>query len=351
MTRFFKKMVFFLLLCLAASLLALQLLPDYYGNPLYRDKLEEATALTGAGEVNTLYYGSSRFYRHIQPGIMDSLLAGAGLSGYNLGATSLLNPQSYILYEELLGREAPMPDFVFLEMSDFRQIKPGNIPTPMNYHYLDPQALSYIARYMRASPRPLDVGARIFSEFLASYAYKILYAVPDLVGSLLQERSLSDAVIRGYRGYYSLDDEYRTVESDSDPVARRRQQFLDDSTVVESYVAASRRAYGEEAVRARLNRVHLQRLRSLLERSRSKGVELYFVISPRMARYDRILAVRDSLPEGRVIDLGSVERYPGFYSLEHTFDANHLNEEGARLFSRVLAEEIRKRLEEKGEGK
>ncbi|MDZ7771577.1 MAG: hypothetical protein U5K31_02385 [Balneolaceae bacterium] len=344
MKRFFKNTLFFLLLCLAGSLLALQLLPDYYGNPLYSDKLEEARELAEAGEVNTLFYGSSRFYRHIDPRVTDSLLAGEGMSSYNLGATSLLNPQSYVLYEEFLRGERPEVDYVFLEMSGFRQIKPGNIPTPMNYHYLDPWSLAYIARYMKESPRPLDVGGRILLEYLASYAYKILYAVPDLVEALTGERAISEAVTRGSRGYYSLDAEYRAVESDSDPVALRRRQFLDDSTVVDLYASASRRAYGEEGERARINRVHLQRLRSLLELSRSRGVELYFVISPRMARYDRILAVRDSLPEERVIDLGSIVRYPGFYSLEHTFDANHLNEKGAWHFSRVLAEEIREKL-------
>lgn len=342
MKTFLRKIALFLLLCLAASLLALWALDPYYGNPLYRGKLQDL--LQREGEVNTLFFGSSRFYRHIDPEVTDSLLAPRGISSYNMGATSLLNPQSYVIYEELLRRHDPGLDYVLLEMSGFRQIKPGNIPTPMNYYYLDPPALAWIARYMRASPRPLDVGGRIFLEYLASWGYKMLYAVPDLAGTLGGEPELPAAVLQGYRGYYSLDAEYRHTADSGNAVARRRAQFLEDSTVVDRYVRASRSAYGPDGDRSRVNRVHLEKLRELLDLSQKRGIELYFVISPRMARYDRILSVRDSLPAGRVIDLGSVERYPEFYSRRYTFDANHLNAEGARLFSRRLAEELRSRL-------
>lgn len=342
MKKFFINTGSFLGVLLGLSLFSLLLLDPYYGNPLYRQKLQDIRRLSD--DINTLYYGSSRFYRHIDPMLADSLLSEHDLSSYNMGVTSLLNPQSYMLYEDLLLREELSLDYVFLEISNFRQIKPGNVRTPRNYYYMDPATLYYVTRYQAAAAGPLRVRVSTVADFYASWCFKIIYAVNDAVGEMIgSEESLSDRIFEN-RGYYPLNKEFRATADTSSEVIRRREAYLADTTVVKRFARFAEEAYGRENYKVYLNRVHLERLMKLYRLSEERGIELYFVISPRLWEYNKLLALRSHLPRNRVIELASSGSYPRFYHPEYTFDAEHLNAEGAVLFTREIARKIRDRL-------
>lgn len=342
MKKFFINTGSFLGVLMGLSLVALLFLDPYYGNPLYRQKLQDIRQQ--GEEINTLFYGSSRFYRHIDPLLADSLLSEFDVSSYNLGVTSLLNPQSYMLFGDLLNREELSLEYIFLEISNFRQIKPGNIRTPRNYYYLDLPTLYYVTRYQAAAGGPLQVRLSVIADFYASWCFKIIYAVNDAMGELVTEKeSLSGRIFEG-RGYYPLNEEFRATEDSSSEVIRRREAYLADTTVVERFAEFAEESYSRVNYGPYLNRVHFERLMKLYRLSEDRGIELYFVISPRLWHYNELLALRDRLPENRVIELASSSKYPEFYHPEYTFDAEHLNREGAALFTREMAREIRFRL-------
>ncbi len=88
--------------------------------------------------------------------------------------------------------------------------------------------------------------------------------------------------------------------------------------------------------------IELDYLRSLAEFARARGIAIVFVrepaLVPERSRFLRWVAENDpSLP---VVDLGDPRADPDLFDPCLYFDAGHLNEEGATLFTEVLAAKL-----------
>lgn len=81
MRKFIKNLALFSLIFILIMALKKYITPYYLGDLQYSSKLKYYKK--NKNEFNTVIFGSSRLYRHIDPNILDSLLIGKGVHSFN----------------------------------------------------------------------------------------------------------------------------------------------------------------------------------------------------------------------------------------------------------------------------
>jgi hypothetical protein len=153
-------------------------------------------------------------------------------------------------------------------------------------------------------------------------------AGPTLAGSLGPQRSTSS-------GDWAASGGFRGLEEEEAPVHRlRRRRFLAE-------VAGYRRSVAENSRRRRPPRAAAEAsLAALVEQGRfvrSVGPEPVLLISPNDGRLRGADLAGADLT---LLNLDDPLRFPELFAVELRYDSSHLTSAGARLYSRLLADEL-----------
>ena len=321
--RFLGRLAAFGLVTVAALVLIDRSLPPYWGSPLYAAKIEWWEGRP-AGTFNTLFMGSSRMYRHVDPAIFDPALPGS--RSFNLGVSGMYGFETLRNLEVLLaeGHLAGV-ERVFIDVCVAGAIREENLHLPESYYYLDGATTWAAISFYLGQPQDYTRDAWRFG---ASYLDNLLKVGARLVWIdrrfAAVDAPTKEAIPRD-RGFQAL-----TELRDAD---RQRMVLLAERMLVEREEAARREL-------TRGQRIYLELLEQAIARGRDAGIEVIPVLMPGVLGHYPILR---QLPPGRWLDLADPGRYPDFYRERYQADLSHLNAEGARLFSRALAEAYRDR--------
>jgi hypothetical protein len=286
--------------------------------------------------INTLFMGTSRTYRQIDPAIIDSVLATEKIKSYNLGATGTFHPENMYLFEEVVQHTsgtAPVK-YLFMELTDLVPIEFVNWFAPQSYYYID-------AGYLRF------VLSSYFEREDFSFFQKIKYAYPFVQGYLLNHLFLVNplhaspelAIYTGehQNGFYPLDLDVQ--QNQKVQLKERYTAFKKDTSAL-----TARLQIQYEQRKPHVNTTLLKRLNQMMARAEQHHIRMYYIIPPRLKEYRDMAALSEHLPENRVIDMGSHADYPDLYLAKYSFDVAHLNSQGAALYSRYLAQAIREKV-------
>lgn len=114
------------------------------------------------------------------------------------------------------------------------------------------------------------------------------------------------------------------------------KKILDKKRLTD-FVASTNNYYGEQEEQNWSDR-HLQKLNDLMGMADQKGIELVFILPPRIKM--NMVSLFNQLPTNRTIDLCNPSLYPQFYSIENSRDIYHLNHKGATELTGVLSEKV-----------
>lgn len=327
---------------LVLALLAINQIPrfflgPYYGNQIYTAKYNEFERRHT--EFNAVIMGSMKLYRQLDPEIFDEELSALGLSTFNLAAPTTDHPEVFHLYERLLDENDRFEiTHVVMELQPLNYILANNATAPRNYYWHDASTFRYATRYVLASDfSPLEK-----ADYIYKYGLSYLAQLTNLYGvKALRLAPKPLSLGRSNNGYYALDDEM--IDKDGPSFfSNRLSEFLEDGQRYISTRATSIAPdFGRATYRDHLNEAFLDRINGLIRLSEQKGVRLVFVIPPRSETNLEVLAIREALPAGRVIELADPGTYPDLYTVETSFDINHLNRSGAERFTRHLTEKLR----------
>lgn len=334
MKNFLKKSVCYLLLFAALAILAetfsqKTLVEDYaWGNPLYQAKLQ---AVRDSGDFNTVFLGSSHFFRQINPLQFDSLNAAAGIptKSYNLGVPGLSNPENYFLLEKLLAEPNLKIKNVFLVLQQMQSIEPENFFKPRSAYFLNWPMLRLAQRQTGDSPFSMPTRIVRNGSYFLNFCYRFVGL--SSLRHRFYEKKLAVDLTATLRGHLPLESDFEEENF------LRRSEFLQDTAALARREESARREFSEKNPDQFLNRAHLDHLERLLFSAENQEVKIYFVLTPRMKDYREVVALSKHLPAGQVIDLASPERFPQFYLMENSFDLGHLNTRGAEIFTSELA--------------
>jgi hypothetical protein len=325
------------------------------------------------GEYDTLFLGSSHVFRAFVPAEFDRATAGFGLEtrSFNFGVQAVhLLEQRYLL-REILAAHAGLARVFFEYQWLTPQLDPQNAFNPRTVYWHDSETTALAVgralhwgevlgddfRFVEGEgernsvftllERPFAPGVRAAAQHLQHRLTELFFIGrgKDALRGLLGRPHGQSARYRASHGYLSLEEDERALAAQGDlhnAYRARRERFLADLAgyrrAVDELDAAEVSFGDADWVNAELTRVDdLELIAAIAAETRARGVEFVLVILPSQsgnrAFEERLAEELDSL----VLRYNLPERYPALYDPANRWDSGHLSEEGARVFSRLLA--------------
>jgi hypothetical protein len=289
------------------------------------NKYSEFLRLDSANTFNTLFFGTSKIYRHLDPSLYDSVLQGETRS-YNLAFGNLFPFRLYDALDAVLTAKKDKGIEVFIEIAPLAKV--GE-----NYDVLQIQNSVTIERlkisnnYLQLFENKRIVSAA-FLESCNAFAWK--YFSPALLKSYWEGRTAigtwnKNAIQRN--GFVPL-------ELEKEEIIIQRHKPVDYPYPPQVDPLEKEDHFFDFMLG------HVLSLKKI-------GLKnVYFVIPPRVYKGDHVfMATMKHKLEKKgfvVFDLSDVRKYPQFYKADLSYDRTHLNSDGARQFTMELAEAVRK---------
>ncbi len=288
------------------------------------------------------FIGSSNTLRQVIPNLFNKLVERDSTYAFNLGVDGALPPKTFHILENLI-QEQPNIEYIFLEVNGFEYLPEHYfIPTRRKYYYKLPELWkSY--RYIWSGSSSLKVKLGMTIKYLIAYAenaFKIGMRT-DFIKFIHGENVFDYSFVgKNGDGYYPLEGMHTTTERMKKRLPTYLQNLNNDFTKVYQHLETIDNVVYNDYLRTLL----LEQLAL----AKSRGVEIIFLLNPIKPEFHEvadIVALFYSLPASNRIDLANPINYPEFYQLENRWDEGHLNDAGAKIYTRKLAAAFRERLE------
>ncbi|TAH27661.1 MAG: hypothetical protein EAZ07_00240 [Cytophagales bacterium] len=302
---------------------------------------------------NNLFIGSSRFYRQIDPITFDKNIDSSfGLQSFNYGLHSLSPPQVYDVYEEILAKDSLQLKYAFLELMNVPQVAIVNLTSDRVIYWYNWQSYWFAVKAISQSNRTIVRKIYgIFSHTFCYFEYLLNFKMWSKVNQLKtkQESGNADLEIAGknLNGFYSYDEEMNTrnkANFDYKGMLKGYNDFMNDTSSVSDYKAYSQLAFSSSIDTINYNKIHLHKIQQLIEKSKQKDIHLIVFLPPRLVveDYEELIPIFAQIPKDHRIEISNSHLYPELYLAKYTFDFGHLNEVGAQIFSKKIAQEFNK---------
>jgi hypothetical protein len=280
------------------------------------------------GDFDTLFVGSSRIYHGVSPRVFDAVTSGGGkpTHSFNMAINGMMPPESLHLLRTILAMRPPRLRRVFLEVAS---AEPN--PDTNNLTIRDVYAQDYGSLIYGAKRALLDIGngprtdrwSRAWDDVSASaltFAQnEFNIGRVDLTTDLAKSPDRLGQVMLG---------------PDKDGYLPVRHPIAPESRVtLERNLEAMRSGKVPERPPDALNAEGYARIRDLLA---ARGVELVLVVAPLTLKDYH--AWVDAPPGPRLLKFDDPQRYPELYVPGHRLDSDHVNDAGAQVFSKELAQ-------------
>lgn len=295
-------------------------------------------------EYTALFFGSSRIYNQVIPEIFDATAnqltdpstATPKINSYNFGIPAMRAIDSAVLLEEILSDPPQNLKWVFFESILDKGYEPiANARTHRAMYWHTWKNTRFAARYIFTSDESLPKKAVLLSSHLLPFLYHQLN-VGRLFNQVLpsdfsKEEQTVAADFTAHEGFY-------TLREARDP---KRQDFLHHQADYEQAVIAlgdgSSTIPADEAYLSANKQMLLARITQAI---RGAGAEPIFLESPSLHTEHDFQAAKQLGIIDTLLSYKDPQRFPQLYRADQRHDADHLNEAGAREFTRLLAEDF-----------
>lgn len=285
---------------------------------------------------NLLFIGSSRIYRQVDPTIVDRVLQTGlkqNIRSFNLGGPSVFCPETYYLLEHLLEDESINKDlkYVVVELMDIQNI---------DRHLQHQERSSY---WMDTERFKFGITSTKSVYYLKNYAIAALentFNLGHYGEAFLVENYYEDRFLGGNQnGYYPLDKALQNEPNDKVwfNLRQRRENLMKDTLLLQQVMRVEEKLFSSD--RQSPNKIHLDKIKSLIEQFNASEIQLVFTIPPRYLSKET-LALFQEIPERHRVDLGSPQAYSELYTTKYSFDSGHFNSRGGIIYSIKLGEAL-----------
>ena len=288
-------------------------------------------------EYDAVFFGSSRIYSQVVPEVFDAIAQADGVSvnSYNFGIPAMRAIDSAVLIEEVLADPPKNLKWVFFESILDKGYEPiPNARTQRAMYWHTWKNTRTAAHYILDSDESLPSKAVLIFSHLLPFTYQQLN-VGRLFNQVLPsdfstEEKQAAAEFRANEGYYALRDQ-------ADP---NRQDFLHHQATYLKQVSAlelvQAEAIGEPYLSANKQRL----LKRITQAIRAAGAEPIFVEPPSLHIENDFQAAQQLGAIDTLMSYKDPSQFPQLYKPQNRHDADHLNDAGAREFTRLVAEDF-----------
>lgn len=264
---------------------------------------------------NALIFGSSRMYRQINSGLLDSATSHK-IKSYNLASGGTFFTES--MYEYRQTNIHKNVKYVFFEIQDVQPFD-INAYTEKFLYCHDLPTVNFELKYF-AHDRDWNSSFLSVSHFFANIFYF----------KKLGQRDKTVNTFTDYNnGYFPLEKDYKNMVS----VRKQRSIYLKDTTQI-----YKNRINAEKSPKKRLNPAMIAELRLLAEDCQKKGIALFLVLPPFSVPTE--LSEVKKIPNTKILDFSSRAAFSELYTNRNVYDNGHLNMRGATLFTKKLADSL-----------
>ena len=297
--------------------------------PQFSEKLEYFAA--HRDEFDTLFIGSSRTFRQLLPKIFDPAMAAGGqpTRTFNFGLDGMFSPEDAYVAEKIFALRPQRLRRVFIEVSGFNTdfaAQPEETRRALHWH--DFRRTVQLCREIL--PFQKKKRLRDPARWARAWKHVRLYSVRAL--------SLGEAArfLDRWRGVPARGRQW-VIGNDGDgaiPYVEETELPGDTREAWDRDIAALRA--GTAGIRP-LVPASLESLAGTIARVRALGAEPVLFVAPMAVQRVNTAAGQVREP---VLDFSDPHRWPALFDPANRYDRTHLNAPGARLFSRLFAEEV-----------
>ena len=310
------------------------MLPAYLLRPeLPEDSLgsEKLRRFDGETEYDLVFLGSSRIYRAFDPHVFDEELEARGceVSSFNLGVGSMRPHEMNNMLDEVLKRRNSRLRFVVIELMDWSPTVLSGMEThDRTVHWHTTEEAWSAAETVWHSRQDLVARFEGLTNLATIWLRRQLNHGRGLVW-VHEKRGVAPIDASG-SGFIALDNETGAYYE------QRRARFLRKYRDIS--LEQIRKIDAANKKPASLDRFNLDALLTQQARVKAAGlVPIYVLPNVRWGTPDLHLLEQHL---ENVLFFNDTKKYPELYREEHYFDRGHLNQKGAVIFSRLLAEEL-----------
>jgi hypothetical protein len=291
-------------------------------------------ALASSQDVDTLFVGSSYFYREISPRLFDETMRDLGVEthSFNLGVPGMDPPESYMLLEEALERGGGRIRIVLLELDYYRAlVRDQDEHTRRFDAWHDATRTLEALDGLRSADASMGKRLKDAAAHLEAWARRgaSLGRGPSIV-----ERRRADSSALGAAG-----DGFRALDDEKGDAYDLRRGLFDEVELARwsERVDALRRGAPTDAEdrTSPIDEIALARMAARVE---AAGARLILVVPPALQRRSGLVDVASRLGLD-VVALNDPDAYAELYDPSLRFDFGHLNRAGALALTRALARE------------
>jgi hypothetical protein len=285
--------------------------------------------LADAAGIDTVFIGSSRVYHQFIPRQFDEAMRAAGhpTHSFNLGVDGMVAPESYFAVDDFL-RLRPSLRWVLIELQPIQPRFPKHYDGTIRAWWWHDWSSTLLV--VRASLREPALAERKPFEMLCAHADLLLryFIRPGTGASFLAEWARHKrTALHLQRGSPELDDDAGFAPMTGPSLSG--QAAADFQLRLGAYRGAPAVALSPDL---------RERLRKLAAAVRRTGAAPVFVITPSVNPPEKIIDLRAQGIDADLLAFNDPDAVPSLYDPAMFVNQSHLNEAGAREFTRLLAE-------------
>jgi hypothetical protein len=350
MKRFLKEILGYAFLALVIFTLLSILLyqvpahEDAYLNNEICTVSQKIEALQTKSDYNTLFFGSSKTFRDIDPNIINTI---AGTNAYNAGVQGLFFPRLKNFITEALQQKGNKTQKIIIEITPFAQI--GENTTSVAFmNAIEPSTANLVGNYVSTEKLGAVEKAKYAYGYTMLYlhkyiGFKSILRIREHLGihSVAEKPDCMGIDYNDVKGFISLNAQKDVPGNFFNNLQSRRNQLLD---YTEKKELKTKFTYDASKFSISIETSMQSELDAVLESISPLANEIIFMIPPRqnLSYLESLLKQKNYLESKGycVLDYSNPTQYPTLYTKEGSFDLFHLNENGTKVFSKILAQSL-----------
>ncbi|NET24364.1 hypothetical protein [Okeania sp. SIO1I7] len=304
-------------------------------------------------EYNAIFLGPSTTYNGIVPHLFDKLMAeqNVEIKSFNLAFSGATVAEINFYLKKIIALKPANLKWLFIEYYDYLIEELRDADSFRSIYWHTPKQTILALGITLEQEKPLRKKFLTTYGNLKSLFYRILWMgrFSDFWSEKVLGSNLVEFIKKPYSrlliqesGYSALDGEKKLGKS----WIRRRQKFVNN---LDSYYQRLDKLKQRNTASINFFKTYsLKVLKNMCDRIEEQGIKPIIFISPTL-EYQEPTAIELYKQHNKsvVFALDNPETFPTLYQFESRWDFAHLNDRGAREFTRFMAEQFAKYLETK----
>ncbi|MEO8087445.1 MAG: hypothetical protein ABI763_11525 [Bacteroidota bacterium] len=310
---------------------------------------------THSDSINTLFAGSSRVMREIDPHLFDSLVdSSLHIKSFNYGVNWLAASELFYFIDKLTNDSSVHLKYIFIELSKIKFVDFPNLNTTRVTHWYNPHDYWFtINSTLHSNSSILVKAASTASNSVSFISHLLNLGYVSTLNDFSATKKITEEKMKqlgntydGFGGMEGVAGKDVMEKSTEENVLNRTTRFLKNTNGLTLRKKWSQYEFTkfekQPALLDQYNPVYLERLNQMTDQLMSKGIYPVFLITPRSEKeqYEELLPIYAHLPAQHKIEICDSRKYPELYAVENSLDETHLNKKGARILTKILAEKF-----------